>query len=107
MSENRELRIISAAILYDGSIYLDTAHRHIRKRIARIHQIDDPYTVEGTEGFVTDKRVFLRRTIALAFGLAAKIIPLNSDSIKRGELSSDDIRPILKRRGRRPIAQKK
>lgn len=101
MNEPRELRIISAAIRYDGSLFLDTAHRHIRKRIARLYGIKDPYTVEGTDGFVTDKRIFLGRALALKFGMAAKIIPLNSDSIKRGELSSDDVRPILKRRGRR------
>ncbi len=103
MKEARELRIIAAAIRYDGSLYLDTAHRHIRKRIARQYGIEDPFQVEGIEGFVTDKRVFLGRALALKFGLAAKIIPLNSDSIKRGELSSEDVRPILKRRGRRAI----
>ncbi len=98
-------RIIAAAIRFRGSMYLGTSHAEIRHRIAERQKLPGGQgEVEGPHGFVTDKRVFLPRTLALLFAVETKQVHPSSNSAEDGQLYSDDLRPLLKRT---PIARKK
>lgn len=88
------MKIISAAIAHQGSLYKGDSHAEIGIKMVREGFCKRPYPSGPSQGFITDEGNFVSREDALQIALAAGQVEWGM-TVHKTQLFSEDLRYSL------------